>query len=131
MATVKQKLAFRKVLKGSTLTKAMTDVGYAPTTASTTGKLTNTLGWKELTDKYISEKALMKVHREGLQATFTDKYNEDAPDYSTRHKYLETGYKIRGRITPEVTPGDTTVNLTQIVINPPHATTEIGNQSDV
>src|SRR3990167_4191728 len=111
MATIKQKLSFKKVLKGMPIKHAMLEVKYAPSTANTTGKLTRSKGWKELTDKYISEEALMKVHKEGLSATtkkphLIDRDDKGRPvyeyvpetDFSTRHKYLATGYKVRGRM---------------------------------
>ena len=96
--TIKQKKAFKKVLKGSTISGAMKEVGYSDTTCTTTGKLTNTQGWQELMDKYLSEEDLAKVHKEGLKAvkiTRSDKEEYIDPDYNTRHKYLETGYKLR------------------------------------
>lgn len=113
MATVKQKLAFKKVIKGKSISGAMREVGYSLNTAKVTTKLTKSLGWQELVDKYISEEALMKVHKEGLKATKRQgvggmvlnteegKFGHteiEVPDYAVRHKYLETGYKIRGKL---------------------------------
>jgi hypothetical protein len=112
MATVKQKLAARKVLKGTPIKRAMREAGYASTTATTTGKLTRSKGWHELTDKYISEEALMKVHKEGLSATRI--VNEEVePDYAVRHKYLETGYKVRGRIRNDL-PANNVTNVLNV-----------------
>lgn len=90
MATVKQKLVAKKVLKGTPIAKAMREAGYSKSTATTTGKITRSNGWKELMDKYISDDLLAKVHNEGLQ----DK------DANTRHKYLETGYKVKQKYDP-------------------------------
>jgi len=105
MATYKQKEAFKKVVKGSSLTKAMKDVGYADSTSKRTNKLTNTLGWKELLEKYIPDKDLAVVHKQGLKATklFTSQTEPDKvePDFSTRHKYLDTAYKLKGKYAPE------------------------------
>jgi len=108
MATIKQKRAFQKVVKGSSLTQAMKDVGYSASTAKRTNKLTNTDGWRELMDKFISDKELMRVHKEGLSAgkKIFKNNNETGEveevgyeaDYSTRHKYLETAYKIKDRM---------------------------------
>ena len=39
----------------------------------------------------IPDKILIKVHLEGLKATTNDK-----PDYSVRHKYMDSGYKLKG-----------------------------------
>lgn len=113
-ATVKQKVAFREVVKGSTLTAAMRKANYSPSTAKRTNKLTNTKGWQELMDTFISDEKLAKVHNEGLRATnpfnkIVGRDSKGAPtyemvkvaDYSTRHKYLESGYKIKGRHAKE------------------------------
>ncbi len=119
MATPKQKIAIKKVLNGKAVKHAMEEAGYAPSTANTTGKLTRSKGWAELTDKYISDKALAKVHKEGLEATTW--YQEglgkgetvlvEKPDYSVRHKYLESGYKLKGRYQ-----SDKDINKTLIVV---------------
>ncbi len=97
MATIKQKIAFKEVLKGSTITKAMKIAKYADTTASTTGKLTNTKGWNELLEKYLPDKLLAKKHLEGLEAI----EEKGQVDYSTRHKYLDSAYKLKGKYAPE------------------------------
>lgn len=67
MPTIKQKTAFKEVLKGSTISGAMIKAGYSETTATTTGKLTNTDGWKELIEKHLSDDILTKSHRELLE----------------------------------------------------------------
>lgn len=131
MATIKQKLAFKQAVKGSSLTKAMVAAGFSPKSAKHTNTLTRTKGWQELVDKYISEEDLMKVHREGLKATKrqgvggmvigmgkdgVDSIGHsdiDVPDYAVRHKYLETGYKVRGRLK-EQEHGNTT-NILNII----------------
>ena len=80
MATVKQKIAFKEVLNGSTLTKAMKTAGYADTTASTTGKLTNTDGWRELMQEFIPDGELAKKHNEQLNASKLTKLYFDIDD---------------------------------------------------
>lgn len=72
MATIKQKQAFMKVLNGSTISKAMKEVGYSETTASTTGKLTRTDGWKQLLETYLPEESLARAHKELLNSTRID-----------------------------------------------------------
>ncbi len=49
----------------------------------------------------LPDDLLARVHQEGLEATFTDKYNTDEADYAVRHKYLDTAYKIKGSFAPE------------------------------
>jgi len=80
MPTIKQKLAFKEVLNGSSITKAMKVAGYAPTTSSTTGKLTNTQGWEELTSKYLNDKDLAKKHQEQLNSSKHAKLYFDIDD---------------------------------------------------
>lgn len=119
------------MVKGSSLSRAMREVGYSKTTAARTNKLTESDGWQELIDKYISEEKLAKVHSEGLNATKrqgvggmvlnTEKgefgHTEiEVPDYAVRHKYLETGYKIRKRLSDKV-EGDKTQNNIFIFTN--------------
>ena len=126
--TIKQRKAYKEVLKGSTITSAMVKSGYSETTASTTGKLTNTKGWKELLDKTISDRKLVKVLDEGLiSGKRVFKNNNETgeiedmgvePDYAVRHKYLETGLKLKSKF-PKEDPdnpldGDLKVLLVQI-----------------
>lgn len=54
----------------------------------------------------IPDELLMKVHLEGLQAS--DKvFNSEGevilekPDYAVRHKYLDSGYKLKGSYAAE------------------------------
>jgi len=111
MPTIKQKVAFKEVLNGSTITSAMKKANYSDTTASTTGKLTNTKGWKELVDQHLPDKLLAQKHNEGLNAgKHIYKNNNETgeiedlgieADYATRHKYLDSAYKIKGAYAPE------------------------------
>lgn len=47
-------------------------------------------------EEALPEELLLEVHREGLNAT-----DGDIPDYSVRHKYLDTAYKLKGSYAPE------------------------------
>lgn len=59
----------------------------------------------------IPDKLLVKVHLEGLEAGKTIYKNNVSSgeieevgyevDYATRHKYLESGYKLKGAFAPE------------------------------
>ena len=111
MATIKQKKAFKEVVNGgSTLSGAMIRAGYSLSTSKRTDKLTNTKGWQELLNEFLPDSILAKKHREGLEATtkrpqIIDRDSRGQPiyeyiketDYSTRHKYLETAYKLKKR----------------------------------
>ena len=107
MPTIKQKTAYKEVVKGSTITKAMKVAGYSKETSKRTNKLTNTKGFKELIDKHLSDSKLAKVHDEGLKATKlhnTGSKTLTTEDYAVRHKYLETAYKLKGLTNVEQAP---------------------------
>lgn len=122
MATKKQKKAVAKMVEnGGVASKAMIESGYSEATAKTPQKLTESKGFKELLEQYIPDDELVKIHKEGLHATklngvggmkvglkkgeFEDIGHADieTPDYPTRHKYLDTAYKIKGSYAPEKT----------------------------
>ena len=115
MATENQKRAFEKTLKTTEngekikLGKIMVESGYSElTSAKPTQNLINTKGWQELMEEHLPDKELVRVHEEGLNAIKTDRLyvgvgkNKELqlvnePDFATRHKYLETAYKIKGK----------------------------------
>lgn len=111
MATFKQREAFKEVLKGSTISGAMVKVGYAKTTASTTGKLTNTKGWKELMDKHLSDDKLSKVHSRLLLkeevivvsdgAKTGSHIERTGQPHSDAAKALDMAYKLKRRYESE------------------------------
>lgn len=47
-------------------------------------------------DEALPDDLLQEVHLEGLNASF-----KGEPDYSVRHKYLDSAYKIKGAYAPE------------------------------
>lgn len=106
--TKKMRKAFKEVIKGESYSKAMIKAGYTKASSKNPKNLVERKGWQELIDKHISEEALTKVHAEGLSATKKQFKNNNAtgeieevsvePDFAVRHKYLETGYKVRGRL---------------------------------
>lgn len=129
MATVKQKKALKSLVGNSgSVTQAMLDAGYSENTAHTPSKLTDSDGFQELMIQLgIDDSKLLNVLNDGLGATkvisakivgknadeSTDDFI-DVPDFPTRHKYLETGLKLRGLVLE-----DRRGNITQININDP------------
>ena len=104
-ATIKQEKAVERVVgNGGNVTQAMRDVGYSENTLNTPQKLTESDGWKELMEQHLPDKDLTKVHKEGLKAGHKLILNGkvikgvEIPDYAVRHKYLETAYKIKGKL---------------------------------
>lgn len=106
--SIKQKVAFKEVVKGSSLTQAMIKAGYSRSTAKRTNKLTRTHGWQELIEKYLPEKDLAKLHKRLLQKEEVIVVSDGAKEgshiewtgqpHSDALRALETGYKLRGRM---------------------------------
>lgn len=127
MATIKQKLAVKKIIENrGNVSKSMVEVGYKKNTAHNPRNLLDSKGFQALLEKHLPESLLLKVHKEGLAATKQQGvggmvlnvekkefgHTEIAvPDYAVRHKYLETGYKIRGKLNNDNSDGKTTNNL--------------------
>lgn len=74
MATVKQKLAFKKTLEnGGSVSKAMRETKYNKSVAKNPKILTASKGWKELMDQYMPEDLLAKKHIELLSSVTLEK----------------------------------------------------------
>ncbi len=115
MATIKQKKAFKEIgVNGGNISQAMKEAGYSKEVAKRTDKLTKTRGWQELMEKFLPDKDLARVHQEGLAATtkrphLIDRDDKGRPvydyidedDYATRHRYLDSAYKLKGLYAPE------------------------------
>lgn len=111
MATIKAKIAFKETLKnGGNIKEAMIKAKYAPTTVKNSENLTNSKGWLQLVEEKLSDSVLLKVHKEGLKATtkkphMIDRDDKGRPiyeytdevDHPTRHRFLETAYKLKHR----------------------------------
>jgi hypothetical protein len=123
MATLKQKLAFKEVgVNGGNISKAMKSANYAPSITHATEKLTNSKGWQELMNKFLPDKLLAQKHLEGLEANriisanitygeADEKTNDfiEVPDQATRHKFLDTAYKLKGRYITDDNIGNKTL----------------------
>ena len=123
-ATIKQIKAFKEVGEnGGIISKAMETVGYAKSITHATEKLTNSKGWQELMEKHIPDSLLAKKHKEGLDATEDIMVGGELvkkTDYSVRHKYLDSAYKLKGRyVKDENELPNQTINLIGITINNP------------
>lgn len=96
---------FEKVLEnhGTGIGKAMLSEGYTKATAKNPSNVTDSKSWAMLMAEYLPDDLLTKVAREGLAATmmktsFTEP-DKTIPDYSVRHRYLETALKMKGKLT--------------------------------
>ena len=122
MSEVKQRKALKNIGKYRTEQQALESVKYSPSYAKS-GLIKRTKSWQNLIQKYLPDNKLLKVHQEGLEATKQQgvggmaiglKNGEvesmghtdiNIPDYPTRHKYLETAYKIKGKFPKENSVG--------------------------
>lgn len=139
MPTIRQKKAFKEVVKGSTLTKAMSVAGYSPSAVKRTNKLTNTLGWKELLETELPDGLLAERHRELLDKRETISHYEMeqidgkemkvyspidiGPDVQAVTKGLDMAYKIKGTYAPEKS-----VNLNVEVVAPSERIKELAKK---
>lgn len=106
---IRHRLLFKQISEnvrnGMSMEEAMKAVGYSGNYAKTSTRLLETDSWNELMKEKLPDTLLMNVHLEGLSAAKkVFKNNNDSgeiemvseePDYPTRHKYLDTGYKIK------------------------------------
>lgn len=71
---------------------------------------------KKTIAEQIPDELLVRVHLEGLEATkiiVLGKESITEPDHNTRHKYLESGYKIKNIIKPDAQGNKTLIiNIT-------------------
>ena len=110
MATLKQKKLAKILIANDskktnklTMKQAMLDAGYSLNHADKGSLVTKTDTWKQLMDKYLPDKKLTLVHKQGLNARRIDSQGNTVRDHGIIHRYLETAYKIKGRLN------DTTV----------------------
>ena len=105
MATVKQKIAFDKVVEnGGNVTKAMRDVKYAPATYNNPKVLTESKGWKQLCEQHgLTEEFLVSALVEDIKKKPQNRKAE-----------LELGLKIIGKLSE--TPQQ---NNTLVLVLPP------------
>lgn len=122
MPTENQKIVFNKVMdkvkKGEKVILRNEMEGIYRTASS---KLTRSKGWNELMEQHLPDADLSKVHKEGLNATKTETKligvdedgkpiykTTDVKDFSTRHRYLDTAYKLKSKYP---NPANVNINL--------------------
>jgi hypothetical protein len=117
-------LKHKKLLKymsenvGISMSQAMKDLGYSESYSNSPDHIKKTKSWKKLMKKYLPDSKLVKVTKEGLNATmvktsFTEQ-DKVLPDFAVRHKYLETALKMKGKL---ITKTDLTTKGEKIETN--------------
>jgi len=106
------KTVFEKVMEnhGIGIGKKMIEEGYTKASAKNPKNVTESKSWEMLMDEYIPESLIAETHKEafkanrtisvvsGKQATGGTTDFVDVPDWQTRMKATELGYKIRGKL---------------------------------
>ena len=89
MPTIKQEKAVALIVEnGGNVSRAMRDAGYSPETAKTPSKLTDSIGYQEVLDKYgLTEELIITSLVEDIEKKPQDRKPE-----------LELGAKMRGMI---------------------------------
>ena len=103
--TIKQKSTAKDLLEntGKSVSRAMLDNGYAPTTAKNPIELTESKGWQELMEKYLPDDKLLTKHNEALEARkWNDFTGEREDDHAIRLRAVELGYKLKKKLGPEI-----------------------------
>lgn len=106
------KRVFEKSLEnlGKPLGAIMREEGYSDNVADNPKNVTESKSWTILMDEYIPESLILKTHKEaftadrtisvvsGKQASGGTTDFVDVPDWQTRMKATELGYKVRGKL---------------------------------
>lgn len=109
--SIKQRKVFRKVMiEGKPIGQAMREAGYSLQTSRVPQAVTRSKTWKQLLDEYLPDDLLASVARDGLHATKKAASGQVEADHLVRHKYLETGLKVKGKLA-----GDTSKNNVFII----------------
>lgn len=90
------------IMSGLTKKEAALKAGYSESVANSPKQIEKSRLFKEALENWIPETVGVKKLMEGLDATENmmtkDGEIKTAPDFSTQHKYLETFYKLKGKL---------------------------------
>jgi len=120
---VKHKRVLKNLGKHGSVRKAMEAAGYSKSYAKN-GDIKNTKTFQQEAEKELPSKLLLKVHKEGLEATtklhkIVDRDDDGKPvydfvdvdDFGVRHRYLDTAYKLKNYYSDGTTINNTTIDL--------------------
>src|ERR1035437_786297 len=132
--TLRQKALAKNIGKYKTIEEAMIKSDYAPSTSHQQQEIISGKGFQDLMEQYLPDDNLLAVHEAGLKAMKPIgalvlikndkdgktqqilKDNEgmiEVEDHATRAKFLELGYKIKGKLKEGINvQGDLNMNVT-------------------
>ena len=103
--TFRQKKTIKLMVEnGGKLSPAMRKAGYSEAYIKS-NKLKKTKSWQELLAKDLPDEDLIKVAREGLDATIIKPIKngyQTFPNHPVRHMYLETALKMKSRLSGKI-----------------------------
>ena len=107
------------VMQGMTRGEAALKAGYSESMSRNPKQIETTIAFKEALDAWIPETKIVQTLANGLEATesmLTKDGNEVVvADYATRHKYMETYYKLKNKIKGGSDSGNTYIDKAIIV----------------
>jgi hypothetical protein len=114
--TIRQRKVIKELVEyGGTMSSAMRKAGYSDAMIKNPQKVTKSKGFKEILEIMgINDNALAKTLKEGLEAVKIVKLRNTytaIPDFSTRHKFLETTLELKGYIGRNSKPNLDNVNV--------------------
>ena len=93
---------------GKSVSSAMREAGYPPTTAKNPQQVTKTKSWQALMDQYLPQDLIARKHQELLEAeeiVFIPRGNKilekKRPDFAARKAGVDMAHKLRGNFAPE------------------------------
>jgi hypothetical protein len=99
--TLRQKETLKGMMEnGGKVFPAAVKAGFTKGYAKS-GKIQKTKSWQELLDEYIPDSKLVKKLNEGLNSIRVEEHKK-VEDMPTRHRYLETAMKAKGKLTEKV-----------------------------
>jgi hypothetical protein len=106
---IKTRMVFDKVMTGTKIKNAMIESGFGD--KPNPHALTRTKTWKALMDEFVPDDLLVNTLKSGLGATKYDSEAGEREDFSVRHKYLETGLKLKGKLKDPDERANNTINF--------------------
>ena len=112
---VKHRKVAKSLAQGDSKKTALLKAGYSPKTNP--AKVIETKGFQMLLKEQVKDETLINVLNEGLGANkLVDiDNNVEYPDHATRHKFMESGMRLKGYTVEDKNKGDQIINIALIL----------------
>ena len=82
--------------------QVLKEAGFAPSVVSHPDRVFGSRSWKELIGEYLPDEEMLQMAKEGMYATKVHSSHtepdREVPDWANRHKFWETGLKMKGML---------------------------------